>query len=369
MMIDINDFDYQLPDGLIASKPAEPRDSSRLLVYKKNDGIIQHHTFNEIGQFLKGGDLLVVNNSKVFPARLLGQKVSGGKIEILLLEQSNQVWSAMIGGKVSVDQKIIFSEKLSGIIVGKDGKTGIVKFDLSGDDFWREIEKIGHTPIPPYISKNVKIREDYYRKKYQTVYAEKVGSAAAPTAGLHFTKELISKLRKSDIDFASVDLHVGLGTFAPITEEDIKNKKLHREHCTISKETINKILETKKNGGRVIAVGTTTVRALESFFQDHDIQGSNLRIRTDENNETMEQPNNDYFGSTEIFIQPGFEFKVIDDLVTNFHLPKSSLMMLVAAFLEYKGEKSGREKLLDLYRNAIENNYRFYSFGDAMLIL
>ncbi|MCX6812556.1 MAG: tRNA preQ1(34) S-adenosylmethionine ribosyltransferase-isomerase QueA [Candidatus Berkelbacteria bacterium] len=391
-MIKISDFDYNLPKELIAQVPVSPRDNSRLLVYESCDDEIADEKFFNLGNFLRAGDLVVVNNSKVMSARIFGAKLSGGKIEILLLEKVGDNWSALVGGKINVGEKIFLEENFFANINSKSGKEAVIKFNLSGEDFWQKINQIGIMPLPPYIEKKIKIqnskiiiKEDFFRKEYQTVYAKNLGSAAAPTAGLHFTEELIKELESAGINFASVDLHVGLGTFLPIDEENIKSKKLHRENFSIPAETIAKIIETKKSGGRIIAVGTTTVRALESFWKDQK-----LKIK-DQNDKSKIKK--DFSGSTDIFIHPGFDFKIVDGLITNFHLPKSSLMMLVAAFIQYKvlgrhfergkrveesleisreqiiGANFGRQKLLELYNLAIKNQYRFYSFGDAILIV
>lgn len=346
-MINSN-YSYILPPELIASEPASPRDHSRLLVYKNSE--IYHDRFFHLSRYLQSGDLLVVNNSKVIPARLFGKKETGGKIEILLLGKVGKYWDVLIGGRVAVDDKIFFDDNSEALIIGKDGKSGFLKFNFFGKDFWAKINQIGHMPIPPYI-KNSKLSEKELKEEYQTIYAKNYGSAAAPTAGLHFSKKLIGELKSAGIGFAEINLHIGLGTFAPLTEENIKNNKLHSEKFLIPRSTIRKIIETKKTGGRIIAIGTTTVRALESSVEK--ILSGQKAIS----------------GQTDIFIQPGDKFKIVDGLITNFHLPCSSLMMLVAAFLQYKGEKNGREKLLELYKLAIEKNYRFYSFGDAMLII
>ncbi|MCX6810755.1 MAG: tRNA preQ1(34) S-adenosylmethionine ribosyltransferase-isomerase QueA [Candidatus Berkelbacteria bacterium] len=366
-MTNIEKYNYYLPAELIASAPVNPRDTSRLLVFDNLSIKISDELFFNLGNFLKPGDLIIINNSKVMPARLFGKKETGGKVEVLLLEKVGKYWDVLIGGKVAVSDKIIFDDNLVAMVIGKDGKNGLLKFNLSGVDFWQEINRIGKTPIPPYI-KNSKLSEPALKKEYQTVYAKNYGSAAAPTAGLHFTKKLIGDLESAGIEFASIDLHVGLGTFAPINDEDVKKKKLHSENFSIPCSTIEKILATKKSGGRIFAVGTTTVRTLES---------SAGKILSNKKNIS---------GSTNIFIQPGDKFQIVDGLITNFHLPKSSLMMLVAAFIQSKTNASGcekssseffndttiidgREKLLQLYQIAIDKKYRFYSFGDAMLII
>lgn len=368
LTIKIEKYNYHLPPELIANAPASPRDASRLLVFETGKNKLYDESFSNLNRFLEPEDLIVVNNSRVIPARLIGTKITGGKIEVLLLEKAGENWDVLIGGKVVVGDKITFKDNLEALVIAKDGKKGLLIFNLSGPDFWQEINKIGKMPIPPYI-KNFTLSEKELRNEYQTVYAKTYGSAAAPTAGLHFSEELIGDLKTVGINFASIDLHVGLGTFSPIDENDIERKKLHFENYSIPHSTIEKILMTKKAGGRVIAVGTTTVRALESVAGE---------ILSDK--KTISS-------STDIFIQPGDKFQIVDGLITNFHLPKSSLMMLVAAFIQSKtnfngqnklpssnfsklnSADAGRMKLLKLYQIAIDKKYRFYSFGDAMLIL
>ena len=349
-MTQIEKYNYLLPEILIAKTPANPRDASRLLVFETEKNNICHKSFSDLSDFLKPGDLVVTNNSKVMPARLIGKKATGGRVEILLLNQAGDSWQVLVGGKTKTGDEIKFSQDLSAKIISKNGKEAEVLFNIFGNDFWLEIDKIGMTPIPPYI-KNSQLSESKLRLEYQTVYAKNYGSAAAPTAGLHFTEKLISDLKVAGINFASVDLHVGLGTFAPIDDENVKQKKLHSEIFFIPSAAIENILLTKKSGGRIIAVGTTTARALESVSEKILSAGDAISE------------------STDIFIQPGDKFKIIDGLITNFHLPKSSLMMLVAAFTQSKTNFDGREKLLELYQIAIEKKYRFYSFGDAMLII
>lgn len=348
--IKIIDFDYELPAAQIAQEPANPRDHSRLLFFNSKKKQIIDDFFYNLADCLQPNDLLVINNSRVFPARLFGKKETGGRVEILLLEQNGDYWQAIVGGKVSIGTKIVFSKKLFGIIENKIDNQVAISFNIFDDSFWSEIEQIGQMPIPPYI-KNTPLSERKLRDEYQTVYAKGFGSAAAPTAGLHFTDELIKKLVLRSMNFAAIDLHVGLGTFLPISDENVSTKKLHKEYFTIPAETIKKIQTCRKNGGRVIAVGTTSARALESV-------GEKIF--------TSKKTFSEY---TDIFIQPGDKFQVIDGLITNFHLPKSSLMFLIAAFLQFKNSESGRDQILKIYNHAIENNYRFYSFGDAMLIL
>ena len=348
-MINPNQFDYNLPEELIAREPVNPRDSSRLLVYDSGKKEIKDNFFSDLPELVQEGDLIVLNESKVFPARLIGQKKSGGKIEILLIEKQNSSWLSLIGGKIKQGETVHFSNELVGTVISRMGKEATISFNVSDELFWNKIEEIGKTPIPPYI-KGTNLEEQELRKEYQTVYAKKYGSAAAPTAGLHFTDDLIQELKKRGVNFASVNLHVGLGTFAPLEEKNIIEKKLHKEFFSIPATTSEQICRAKKCGKKVIAIGTTTVRALESG-KDNILSCKGIS------------------SETEIFIQPGYQFDVADALITNFHLPKSSLMMLVAAFIENKGFDNGRDKLLEIYNNAIENKYRFYSFGDAMMII
>lgn len=349
----IDSYFYKLPEKLIASEPAKPRERSRLLVFNSAEDKIIDDVFSNLNFFLKKGDLLVLNDSKVFPARIFGTKETGGKIEVLLLEDCGDSWLAMVGGKTKLGDKVLFQQNLEGQIIEKKDKEVHVKFNISGKNFWQVINKIGKTPIPPYI-KNTKLSEKNLRQEYQTVFANNFGSAAAPTAGMHFSKSQIGDLGKAGVDIAYIDLNIGLGTFAPLTPENLLTKKLHSEKFQIPSSTIRKIIQTKKEGGRVIAVGTTTVRTLESAAKT---------IIKNEDKIT------NIAGSTEIFVQPGFKFKIVDSLITNFHLPSSSLMMLVAALIQDKGINDGREKLLEIYKYAINKKYRFYSFGDAMLIL
>lgn len=353
-MTTIEDYSYQLPKKLIAKNPAKPRESSRLLVFDSKNQQVVDDCFLNLKKYLQPGDILILNNSKVFPARLHGHKITGGKVELLLLEEkSSNQWIALVGGKISIGEKIFFGDNFNATVIEKNGKEAKVKFNLSGVSFWRLIDVIGETPIPPYI-KDSKLSEDQLRREYQTVYAQNFGSAAAPTAGLHFSKEQIGEIKALGVDTAYIDLKVGLGTFAPLDEKNFQEQKLHLENFSVPSSTIKKINKIKKTGGKVVAVGTTVVRALESAAEEI-IKNSQIKSGIS--------------ASTKIFIQPGFEFKIVDSLITNFHLPSSSLMMLVAAFLQYKGIKDGREELLKIYQQAINKKYRFYSFGDAMMIL
>jgi len=339
-------FDYNLPKNLIAQKPISPRDHSRLLVLEKLTGKIQHKHFYDIINFLKKGDVLVLNNTKVMAARLIGKRAeTGGKFEVFLLNKIKPgVWQCLIGGpKRKENLKVEFNRGLKAEILKNnlDG-TWQVKFNKKGSAFNKLIEKIGLTPLPPYIKRAQKVKSD--QKNYQTVYADdkKVGSVAAPTAGFHFTKKLISELKKKGVQFEYVTLQVGLGTFAPVKVNDITKHKMHSEYAEINKNTLTRILKAKNDGRRIIAVGTTSARTLESAFK--------------------KGVKKDYAAWTDIFIYPPYKFRAIDGMITNFHLPKSTLIMLVSAF-------AGRDKVFKAYKTAVKKKYRFFSYGDAMLIL
>ncbi len=335
-----SDFDYTLPFERIAQNPLEPRHSSKLLVLDRATDSLKHHTFWDLPEFVLPGDLLVMNNTRVIPARIFAKKIpDGGKVELLLLKKHSEViWEAIVGGKRLIEGKeVIASDGLRGkIIQVLDSSKRLIEFS---EPVEQHINKIGNVPLPPYIHEKLTDPE-----RYQTVYANLPGSAAAPTAGLHFTQELISRIEKIGVKLAYVDLHVGLDTFAPVTEERPDEHKIHTEWCELSHETAVSINETRAAGGRIIAVGTTSVRTLESAA----IQTVNSIV----------QP---FIGDTNLFILPGYQFRLVDAMITNFHLPKSTLLMLVSAY-------AGREKILSAYQTAIDLNYRFFSFGDAMLI-
>jgi S-adenosylmethionine:tRNA ribosyltransferase-isomerase len=339
-----SDFDYTLPEIYIAQIPLAQRDQSRLLVLERKYGGTTHSIFKDIGKFINRGDMLVLNETRVIPARLFAQKIpTGGKVEILLLRKlDDQTWEALVGGKgLKVGRQV---KVLSLHPVAKSPRAEIIE-ELGGSErlihFDQPIEplftRIGHVPLPPYIRAPINDPE-----RYQTVYAKNPGSAAAPTAGLHFTPELISRLMTEGIQFAKVLLHVGLDTFAPVTEENPLEHKMHTEWCQLTADTAERINQVKREGGRVIAVGTTSVRTLESAAENGILKA--------------------FEGFTNLFILPGYQFQVVDGMVTNFHLPRSTLIMLVSAL-------AGREHILHAYEVAKEANYRFYSFGDAMLIL
>ena len=337
-MIKLSDFDYHLPQELIAKYPVQPRDMCRLMVLDRKNKTISHRIFRDITEYLREGDLLVLNDTKVIPARLLGRKKTGAKIEVFLLRQIKEnLWEALIKNvkRLKEGQEIIISEGFSAELIEKkeDGKA-VVK--LLSDDVNRDIHRYGHIPLPPYINREDR---DIDRELYQTVFAKKEGAVASPTAGLHFTEELLDRLTKMGIKKAFVTLHVGLGTFQPIKVEDITKHKMHEEFYQIPEKTVNLIKQTKKKGNRVIAVGTTVVRALETYGKTGKTEGT-----------------------SNIFIYPPFNFKIVDTLITNFHLPKSTLILLVSAF-------AGKEFILKAYNEAVKKRYRFFSYGDAMLIL
>ncbi len=336
-----SDFDYHLPPERIAQTPIEPRHSSRLLVLDRSKDRLEHSTFWNIAEYLRPGDLLVVNRTRVIPARIHAFKETGGKVELLLLKRLDLLtWEALVGGKRLLPGKTL---KLgNGVTVHIDADLGasrrLVRFAEPVEAY---LERSGEMPLPPYIHERLN-----NPNRYQTVYADQPGSAAAPTAGLHFTPELLARLKEMGIAFTEVTLHVGLDTFAPVTEENADEHVIHTEWCEVTPETAAQINAARASGGRIIAVGTTSVRTLESASQAAP-------------HGQLVAP---YQGSTGLFILPGYPFKAVDAMVTNFHLPKSSLIMLVSAF-------AGRERILSAYQTAVEMQYRFFSFGDAMLIL
>ncbi len=338
-----SDFYYDLPEELIAQTPLEPRDSSRLMKIDRNSGEIVHDRFFNIADYLRSGDLLVMNDSKVFPARIMGVKPDTGVVcEFLLLNQrSHNTWETLVrpGRRLKVGAKVKFSDELSAEVIEViDDGNRIVRFDFDGV-FFDILDRIGQMPLPPYITEKLENKD-----RYNTIYCNETGSAAAPTAGLHFTESVFEKIREKGVDTAYVTLHVGLGTFRPVKEDNILDHKMHVEHFSIPEETAEKIRQCKARGGRVIAVGTTSCRTLESAAGLSE--NGEIRACTHD---------------TGIFIYPGYEFKAIDGLITNFHLPESTLIMLVSAFL-------GRDKTLAAYETAIKERYRFFSFGDSMFI-
>lgn len=373
----LSDFEYELPNELIAMHPFYPRDGAKLLVADRKSGEIIHSHFYDLPNFLQEGDFLVFNKSKVIPARLFG-KVDGKNIEILLtspchsersdseIEESpsngrkgflhssfqevsrndkGNIWEVIAkpGKRLKIGSKIEFSDKLNAEVIESIEGVFKLKFNLIGSDFWKEVDKIGEMPLPPYILKQRQAGHDEKvdKSNYQCVYADNPGSVAAPTAGLHFTDELMQKIRDKGCDIGFVDLHVGLGTFEPVRTENIKDHKIHSEYFELSEDLSNQLNKAKKEGRRIVAVGTTTVRVLESCQKNGILSAEK--------------------GETSIYIYPGYKFGFVDSMITNFHLPKSSLLLLVSAFWT-------REKVLETYQEAIKNGYRFYSYGDGMFI-
>lgn len=353
----LSDYDFDLPESSIAKLPAERRDMSRLLVLHRASGELEHRRFRDLQEYLRPGDLLILNDTKVIPARLHGHRPSGGKVEVLLLqEKERDVWVSLarpgkklpIGSRVHFGPSIEAPELVAEILDILEGGERIVRLtSQTGEPVMALVARLGELPLPPYISGRP---EDPDR--YQTVYARHEGAVAAPTAGLHFTPELMAQLESQGIRFARLTLHTGLGTFKPVTAEDIREHPMHAEWYSLPEETAQAIRETRARGGRVVAVGTTVARTLEHVARE---QGSpDLKASS---------------GETKLFIYPGYRFQVLDALVTNFHLPKSTLLMLVSAFIESAApERNGREALLEAYRVAIAEGYRFYSFGDAMFL-
>ena len=346
--LNVSDYDYFLPEEQISQDPLADRSSSKLLVLDKNTGETSHHVFKEIIDYLNPGDCLCINNTKVIPARLIGRKKTGGVVEVLLLkrlEDEKSKWEVLTrpGKKARVGDEIIFGGEgpedfglLCRVTEVKEDGNRIVEFEYDGI-FEEILDKLGQMPLPPYITHRL---ED--KNRYQTVYAKIEGSAAAPTAGLHFTNELLEQIKEKGVKVVSVTLHVGLGTFRPVQVENILDHKMHSEYYEVSEETAKILNETKANGGRIISVGTTSTRTLESVTDENGIVHAGS-------------------GETQIFIYPGYKFKAIDGLITNFHLPKSTLIMLVSAL-------AGRKNVLNAYKEAVEKKYRFFSFGDAMFI-
>ena len=336
-----SDFYFELPPELIAQTPIEKRDSSRLLHLNRFTGELEHRHFYELPSFLQEGDCLVLNNSRVLPARLIGERPTGGAVELVLLRDLGENrWECLSrpGKKTRPGQELLFGggELKATVESVTTGGNRIVRFDYEGI-FLEILDRLGKMPLPPYIREELQDRE-----RYQTVYSRELGSAAAPTAGLHFTEELLDEIRAKGVSVCFVTLHVGLGTFRPVKEEEIEDHEMHSEFCIVPEETARIVTETKKRGGRVVAVGTTSCRTLESFAQpDGTLPATS--------------------GWTDIFIYPGYQFKCIDALITNFHLPESTLIMLVSAL-------AGRENVLHAYETAVKERYRFFSFGDAMFI-
>ena len=340
--MEVKDFYYDLPEKLIAQTPLEKRDESRLMVLDRNKHTIEHKTFKDILDYLKPGDCIVRNNTKVLPARLYGKKETGANVEFLLLNRiKGDIWECIVrpGNKLHPGTKVIFGDGIlkAEVLEVMEGGTRKVQFQYEGI-FNEILDKIGLMPLPPYIHKELKEKD-----RYQTVYAKYEGSAAAPTAGLHFTPDLLEKIKEKGIEIANVTLHVGIGTFRPVKVDKIEDHHMHSEHFYIKQEDVEKINKAKQNGNRIISVGTTSTRVLETI--------------ADENGLVKETE-----GDTQIFIYPGYKFKCIDGLVTNFHLPESTLLMLVSAL-------AGKDYVMKAYEEAVKEKYRFFSFGDAMFII
>ena len=339
--MDVKDFYYDLPEELIAQVPIQKRDESRLMVLDKENKTVEHKVFKDILDYLKPGDCLVRNNTKVLPARIYGKKETGANVEFLLLNNiEGDIWESIVrpGNKLHVGTKVIFGDGLlnAEILEIMEGGTRKVKFTYNGI-FNEILDQIGLMPLPPYIHEELKEKD-----RYQTVYAKYQGSAAAPTAGLHFTEELLEKIKEKGVEIANVTLHVGIGTFRPVKVDKIEEHHMHSEHFYIKPEDVEKINKAKQNGGRIISVGTTSTRVLESIANEKGL------VKEVE-------------GDTNIFIYPGYKFKCIDALITNFHLPESTLLMLVSAL-------AGKDYIMKAYEEAVKERYRFFSFGDAMLI-
>lgn len=334
-------FDYELPKEFIAQTPAEPRDHSKLLVYERQTDAVRHRHFYNLPEYLRAGDVLVINETRVLPARLMGRRETGGVIELLLLNRREKdIWETLArpGRRIRPGDRLVFSEGLSADVLEslEDGGR-LVRFNYDGV-FEEILDALGQMPLPPYITERLENKE-----RYQTVYSRKTGSAAAPTAGLHFTPELLNKIREMGIKIVPVLLHVGLGTFRPVKVRDVAEHKMHSEYYSLSPQAADAINKAKASGGRIISVGTTSMRVLETVCGEDGV----IRAGT---------------GWTDIFIYPGYKFKCVDCLITNFHLPQSTLLMLVSAFCS-------REKILEIYEEAKKEDYRFFSFGDAMLII
>ncbi len=338
----VSDFDYELPEGMIAQYPSEKREESRLMIVNRNEKSIKIDIFKNIPRYLNSQDFLVMNETKVIPARLVGKKPSGGKIEVLLLEQvDGHSWKCLVkpGRRLKIGSKMILGDILHGEIIqwGDKGER-LIKFSYDGD-FFQIIDRIGKVPLPPYIKREA---TELDAERYQTVFAHKEGSVAAPTAGLHFTPKLLEQLKAEGIDSAKVNLRIGLDTFRPVMVENIEDHTMHTEYCSVSEMDAEKVNKAMQNGKSIVAVGTTSVRTLESFARGRHLASGNKH--------------------TNIFIYPGYHFNIVDKLITNFHLPRSTLIMLVSAF-------AGYDLIMEAYKRAIEENFRFYSYGDAMLII
>ena len=367
------EFDYHLPSDMIAQTPIEPRDASRLLVLQRSDGSMEHRRFRDIGEYLKPGDLLVANDSQVIPARVFCRKIpTGGKVELLLLaKRKERTWEALVrpGRRIRTGTRLSFGGgQLRCRVIGrKEAGERLVRFEETNGSFEEALEEIGRMPLPPYIHREA---EAFDGERYQTVYAKKVGAVAAPTAGLHFTPELLDRIRKKGVSIVPIVLHVGIGTFRPVTAPDPRDHPMEAEYYEVSEAAAARICRIKASGGRIIAVGTTVVRTLETVAKDDGTgrEGERERGREGERGSHPLTPSPPLLvrvepgaGWTRKFIYPPYDFRAVDALVTNFHLPRSTLLMLVAAF-------AGRESVLTAYEEAIRRRYRFYSYGDAMLV-
>lgn len=336
LIMKTSSLDYNLPSELIASHPITPRDSARMMVVDRSNKKITESVFSDIGSFLKPGDVLVFNKSKVFPARIFGITTKGKKVEVLFLKEANPGnWDILIGGRVKNDEEINFGHHFKGKV--KKGKQIILETGKSQKEIFSFLEKYGTVPLPPYIKRKATVRD---KTDYQNIFAKSIGSAAAPTAGMHFTKDLLANLKRLEVQIEYVTLHVGLGTFAPIRADKVEEHQIHEEYFEVDQQTKGRILKAKSKGHRIIACGTTSLRVLESISGDLDAEK----------------------GITDIFIYPGYKFKLVDGLITNFHTPKSSLLALVLAF-------GGKRLMRNAYRLAIKKKYRFFSYGDGMLII
>lgn len=351
-------FDYHLPKSLIANSPAEPRDSSRLMVIDRKGGQISHYHFFEIDKFLGKNDVLVLNKTKVFPARIFGKKPTGGKVEILLHKNIDEfTWEALTKPGLKIGQ-VVNLQGATLQVLRRDDELAVVKFNLTKSELIEKLQKIGVTPLPPYIHSD-KSEKDL-RGLYQTVYAASLGSVAAPTAGFHFTEELFTRLKKKGVQIEYVTLHVGMGTFAPVKTKTLEEHKIHEEQFFVDDKTLSRLNEAKKSGKRIVAVGTTSVRVLETCAAD---RGDPCQLISQDGDTN----------STDIFIFPPYKYKFVDSIITNFHLPESTLLALISAFVSYpntdkKFKSFGSSLVGKAYKEAIKNKYRFYSFGDACLI-
>lgn len=374
--MNFHDYDYFLPEKNLALEPAVPRDSSRLFIYDTKEDLIFFDNFYNLNKYLPNNSFMVLNNTKVLPARVTMKKESGGKAVTLLLinEIIGNNFPMIVDRKIKVGEKIFFDDENFLNIISQNKNIFEAKFDFSKQKLFSLLGRYGTMPIPPYLKKSSLTRNELL-EKYQTIFAKTDGSAAAPTASLHFTDSVFKKINKKGIKKLNITLHVGLGTFAPITNENIRQKKLHEEYYEVNKETLRLINQLKSKGEKLIAVGTTVVRTLESIarqrvFSTASPQGGPRRLSQKQlsllSKSRIQNLESNIYSKTNLFIFPPYDFKMVDILITNFHLPKSSLMMLVEAFLRHKNAK---RNLIDLYNIAIKNNFRFYSFGDAMLIL